>query len=163
MHQEHLFYNAEALARAMKCLVRCTRLELAEQLLRPILNSTNERIPIPAEAITSMLRMYQIEQMTVETKDLIDDYIAAAGRMVPDVSQVSRSAFNWPRRGSTSLWTTVCYPQCSSGIVVVVVLRTVLPFEYFYRVGTTVLQYNTGCAMWNAKQLQSFGNSRNCS
>lgn len=99
MHQDHLFHNAEALVQAMKCLERCKRRELAERLLRPILKRTDERMPIPVDAITSMLRMYQFEQMTVETMDLIDDYIAAAG-MVPDVSRVFRTALNWPRWAS---------------------------------------------------------------
>lgn len=34
----------------------------------------------------SLLRMYQFEQMTVESMDLIDDYIVVAA-MVPDISQ----------------------------------------------------------------------------
>lgn len=38
-----------------------------------------------------MLRVYQFEQMTVETADLIDDYIAGAG-IVPDVSLAFRTA-----------------------------------------------------------------------
>jgi hypothetical protein len=40
-----------------------------------------------------MLRMYQIEQMTVDTMDLIDDYFAAAG-IVPDISRSFRAALN---------------------------------------------------------------------
>ena len=38
-----------------------------------------------------MLRMYQFEQMTVDTADLIDDYIAGA-EIVPDISRAFRTA-----------------------------------------------------------------------